>query len=210
MLLLQVTSRKDQEQYWFDRNKPYRYMSVPEFAERFKSFHVGMSLDNELSLPFDKSQGHKAALVFTKYSVPKIELLKACWDRQVILLKRNAIIYIFKMVQIIIMAIIGSTVYLRSEMHTRNEEDGAVYVGSLLYAMFTNLFNSYAELPLIITRLPVFYKQRDLLFHPAWTFTLPNFLLNLPISIMESVLWVSITYYTIGYAPEVSRYRKSF
>ncbi|KAF2323469.1 hypothetical protein GH714_035626 [Hevea brasiliensis] len=33
--LQEVTSKKDQEQYWADKNKPYRYVSVPEFAERF-------------------------------------------------------------------------------------------------------------------------------------------------------------------------------
>ncbi|KAJ6308965.1 hypothetical protein OIU76_018540 [Salix suchowensis] len=68
--LQEVTSKKDQEQYWDDRNRPYRYVSVPEFVERFKRFHVGMRLENELSVPFDKTQGHKAALSFSKYSVP--------------------------------------------------------------------------------------------------------------------------------------------
>ncbi|KAK8994791.1 hypothetical protein V6N11_045862 [Hibiscus sabdariffa] len=42
--LQEVTSKKDQEQYWVDRSKPYRYIPVSEFASRFKSFHVGMKL----------------------------------------------------------------------------------------------------------------------------------------------------------------------
>ncbi|GLT50495.1 hypothetical protein SLA2020_239780 [Shorea laevis] len=33
--LQEVTSRKDQEQYWVDRNKPYRYITVTEFANKF-------------------------------------------------------------------------------------------------------------------------------------------------------------------------------
>ncbi|KAJ9179246.1 hypothetical protein P3X46_011056 [Hevea brasiliensis] len=206
--LQEVTSKKDQEQYWADKNKPYRYVSVPEFAERFKSFHVGMQLDNELSVPFDKSKGHKAALAFSKYSVPKMDLLKACWDKEWLLIKRNSVVFVSKTVQIIIVAIIASTVFIKPRMHTRNEADGAIYVGALLFTMIINMFNGFAELTLMISRLPVFYKQRDLLFHPPWTFTLPTFLLTLPMSIIESIVWVCITYYSIGFAPEASRFFK--
>ncbi|KAM7480491.1 hypothetical protein LguiA_028704 [Lonicera macranthoides] len=206
--LQEVTSRKDQEQYWADRNKPYIYISVSQFADRFKHFHVGLRLENELSVPYDKTQNHEAALVFKKYSVPIRKLLKASFDKEWLLTKRNAFIYVFKTVQIIIMAIIASTVFLRTEMHTRNEEDGAVYIGALIFTMIINMFNGFAELPLTMQRLPIFFKHRDLLFHPTWTFTLPNFLLRVPISMLESIVWTIMTYYTIGFAPEASTFFK--
>ncbi|MBA0807576.1 hypothetical protein Gohar_023374, partial [Gossypium harknessii] len=208
--LQEVTSKKDQEQYWADRSKPYRYITVTEFANKFKRFHVGMRLENELSVPFDKSRGHRAALAFKKYSVSKMELLKACWDKEWLLIKRNSFIYVFKTVQIIIVAIISSTVFLRTELHTRNEQDAAIYVGALIFGMIINMFNGFSELSLMISRLPVFYKQRDLLFHPVWTFTLPTFLLRVPISILESTVWMIVTYYTMGFAPEASRFFKTF
>ncbi|KAF2301149.1 hypothetical protein GH714_020446 [Hevea brasiliensis] len=206
--LQEVTSKKDQEQYWAAKYKPYRYISVPEFAERFKKFHVGMHLENDLSVPFDKSRGHRAALAFTKYSVPKMDLLKACWDKEWLLIKRNSVVFVSKTVQIIIVAIIASTVFIKPRMHTGNEADGSLYVGALLFTMIINMFNGFAELSLMISRLPVFYKQRDLLFHPPWAFTLPTFLLTLPMSIIESIVWVCITYYSIGFAPEASRFFK--
>jgi len=92
-------------------------------------------------------------------------------------------------------------------MHTDNEEDGAVYIGALLFGLTINLFNGFSELSLTISRLPVFYKHRDLLFYPAWIYTLPNFVLRIPISIFESLVWVIVTYYSIGFAPEASRYQ---
>ncbi|KAF5466529.1 hypothetical protein F2P56_016447 [Juglans regia] len=203
--LQEVTSRKDQEQYWADRTRPYRYISVSEFASQFKKFHVGMQLENDLSVPYDKANSHRAALVFNKYSVPKMELLKACFDKEWLLMKRNSFFYVFKTIQIVIVAVIASTMFLRTRMHTRNEEDGALYVGALLFSMIINMFNGFAELSLIIARLPVFYKHRDLLFHPAWTYTLPTVLLGIPISVLESIVWMVVTYYTIGFAPEASR-----
>ncbi|KAI3463305.1 hypothetical protein Pfo_019968 [Paulownia fortunei] len=206
--LQEVTSRKDQEQYWADRSKPYKYIPVNEFAKRLKRFHVGLRLENELSVPYDRTRSHKAALVFKKYSMPKRELLKANFDKEWLLIKRNSFVYVFKTVQIFIVALITSTLFLRTHMHTRNEQDGAIYIGALLFSMICNTFNGFAELSLTIQRLPVFYKHRDLLFHPPWAFTLPTFLLRIPISVFEAIVWMVTTYYTIGFAPEPSRFFK--
>ncbi|XAR67679.1 Xenobiotic-transporting ATPase [Bertholletia excelsa] len=206
--LQEVTSRKDQEQYWYDKSKPYRYISVSEFANRFKRFHVGLRLENELSIPYVKGRSHKAALVYKKYSVTKKELFKASFDKEWLLMKRNSFVYVFQTVQIIIVAIIGSTVFFRTKMHSRNEQDGALYIGALMFTIIINMFNAFAELSLMIQRLPVFYKQRDLLFHPPWAFTVPTFLLGIPLSVFESIVWMVVTYYTIGFAPEASRFFK--
>ncbi|KAG8075521.1 hypothetical protein GUJ93_ZPchr0006g42509 [Zizania palustris] len=206
--LQEVTSKKDQEQYWADKHRPYRYISVSEFAQRFKRFHVGLQLENHLSVPFDKTRSHQAAVVFSKHSMSTAKLLKASFDKEWLLIKRNSFVYIFKTIQLIIVALIASTVFLRTQMHTRSLDDGFVYIGALLFSLIVNMFNGFAELSLTITRLPVFYKHRDLRFYPAWIFTLPNVILRIPFSIIESVVWVVVTYYTIGFAPEADRFFK--
>ncbi|CAN8312242.1 unnamed protein product [Cochlearia groenlandica] len=208
--LQEVTSKKDQEQYWMDQSRPYRYIPVSDFSNKYKTFHVGHKLYNELSVPYEKSNGHKGALVFDKYSIKKRELLKSCWDKEWMLMKRNSFFYVFKTVQIIIIAAIASTVFLRTEMHQRNENDANMYVGAMLFALIVNMFNGMAEMAMTIQRLPVFYKQRDLLFHPPWTYTLPTFLLGIPISMFETTAWMVVTYYSIGFAPDASRFFKQF
>ncbi|KAG9131354.1 hypothetical protein Leryth_006179 [Lithospermum erythrorhizon] len=60
--LQEVTSKKDQNQYWAQRDEPYHFIPVSEFAEAFQSFHVGRRLGDELATPFDKSKSHPAAL----------------------------------------------------------------------------------------------------------------------------------------------------
>ncbi|TYG97908.1 hypothetical protein ES288_A10G075400v1 [Gossypium darwinii] len=206
--LQEVTSKKDQEQYWADGSKPYSYVLVTEFANRFKKFHVGVQLANELSMPFDKSRGHKAALVFSRYSVTKLELLKACWDKEVLLMKRNSFFYIFKTTQIIIIAFFASTVFLRTRLHHRDEEDALLYNGALLYSLITNMFNGYPEISLMITRLPVFFKQRDHLLYPAWAFAIPLLVTKIPLAIFETIAWMTLTYYPIGFAPGADRFFK--
>lgn len=97
---MQVTSKKDQQQYWADNDKHYRFTTVKEFAEAFKSFNVGEKLKSELSIPFDKSKSHPAALTTKDYGLSKKELLKACTSREILLMKRNSFLYIFKIFQV--------------------------------------------------------------------------------------------------------------
>jgi len=97
---LQVTSKKDQQQYWALKDHPYRYVPVSEFAEAFQSFHVGRKLAQELSVPYDKTKSHPAALTFSRYGVNKKELFKACFWREWLLMRRNSFVYVFKTSQV--------------------------------------------------------------------------------------------------------------
>lgn len=96
----QVTSKKDQEQYWIQNEKPYHYVSVPDFVAKFKKFHMGKSLKKQLSVPFHKRKIHKSALVFSEQSVPTLELLKTSWSKEWLLMKRNSFFYVFKTFQV--------------------------------------------------------------------------------------------------------------
>lgn len=98
----QVTSLKDQEQYWADRRQTYRYVPVKEFADAFQSFHIGAALNAELSVPYDRKKCHPLALTTEEYGLNKMELFRACFDREILLMKRSSFVYIFKTVQVIL------------------------------------------------------------------------------------------------------------
>ncbi|KAF3441700.1 hypothetical protein FNV43_RR15615 [Rhamnella rubrinervis] len=204
--LQEVTSKKDQEQYWYKKDQPYRFISVPDFVRGFESFHVGQQLASELSVPYDKTKTHPAALVKQKYGISNSELFRACFSREWLLMKRNNFVYIFKTTQITIMSLIAMTVFLRTEMSV-TVEGGGKYFGALFFSLINVMFNGMAELGMTVFRLPVFYKQRDYLFYPSWSFGLPIWILRIPLSFMESAIWIILTYYTIGFAPAASSWR---
>ncbi|WRX12870.1 ABC transporter-like [Theobroma cacao] len=208
--LQEVTSRKDQQQYWCRKNEPYQYISVPEFVEHFNSFHIGQKLDDELRIPYDKSKAHPAALVKEKYGISNWELFKACFAREWLLMKRNSFVYIFKTTQITIMSVIAFTVFFRTKMKAGHISNGVKFYGALFFSLINVMFNGMAELALTIFRLPVFFKQRDFLFYPAWAFALPIWVLRIPLSLLESGIWIILTYYTIGFAPAASRFFRQF
>ncbi|XP_027941835.1 pleiotropic drug resistance protein 1-like [Vigna unguiculata] len=203
--LQEVTSRKDQEQYWAHKDQPYRFVTAKEFSETHKSFHVGRSLAQELATEFDKSKSHPAALTTKKYGVGKWELLKACLSREYLLMKRNSFVYTFKLFQLAALAIIAMTIFFRTEMHRDSVTHGGIYVGALFYGVVVTMFNGLAELSMVVSRLPVFYKQRDYLFFPSWVYALPAWILKFPLTFMEVGVWVFLTYYVIGFDPHVGR-----
>ncbi|XP_024979260.1 pleiotropic drug resistance protein 1-like isoform X2 [Cynara cardunculus var. scolymus] len=208
--LQEVTSKKDQRQYWMRQDEAYRFVTAKEFAEAYESFHIGSKRKVELATPFDKSKSHPAALTNNKYGLSKKELLKACIDREILLMKRNSFVYIFKMFQLTVMALITMTVFFRTEMHRRGIEEGGQYVGALFFGVVMVMFNGMAEISMTIAKLPVFYKQRDFLFYPTWAYALPSWIVKVPISFLESAVWAILTYYVIGFDPNFWRFLKHY
>ncbi|WCJ41765.1 ABC transporter G family member 34 [Euphorbia peplus] len=208
--LQEVTSKKDQEQYWARKNQPYTYVSASDFAEAFGSFHIGDKISEELSIPFDKSKTHAAALVKEKYGISNWDLLKSCFSREWLLMKRNSFIYVFKTFQITFMAIISFTLFFRTEMEPGIRAGAGKYFGALFFGLLNVMFNGMAEISMTLVRLPIFFKQRDAFFYPAWAYTLPIVILRIPLSILESGIWIILTYYTIGFAPSAARFFRQF
>ncbi|WOH10728.1 hypothetical protein DCAR_0730198 [Daucus carota subsp. sativus] len=208
--LQEVTSKKDQRQYWVHRNEPYRFITAREFSEAFQSFHVGQRLGTDLATTFDKTKSHPAALTTDKYGVNKTELLKALTARELLLIKRNSFIYIFKIVQLVIMSSIVMTLFLRTELNQDTTTEGGVYMGALFFSVLMLIFNGLSELAMTIAKLPVFYKHRDLLFFPTWSYILPTWIVKIPLSFVEVAIWVGLNYFVIGYDPNAARFFKQY
>ncbi|CAN0915029.1 Pleiotropic drug resistance protein 1 [Linum grandiflorum] len=203
--LQEVTSKKDQKQYWARRDQPYRFVTTKEFAEAFKSFHVGRKIADELAVPYDRTKSHPAALATKKYGIGNKELLKASFSRELLLMKRNSFVYVFKLTQLFIMALLAMTVFFRTEMPRDSINDGGIFVGALFFSLIMIMFNGMAELSMTIAKLPVFYKQRNLFFYPPWVYSIPPWILKIPVTFLEVAVWVFLTYYVIGFDSNFGR-----
>ena len=110
--------------------------------------------------------------------------------------------------QVCLSAFISMTVFFRTRLEHETINDAGVYLSAAFYAVVCVMFGGFGELAMTIARLPVIIKQRDLLFFPAWTYSLSAVVLSIPGSLLEAVVWVSMSYYVTGYAPEVSQFFK--
>ncbi|KAL8225145.1 hypothetical protein R6Q57_017702 [Mikania cordata] len=204
--LQEVTSRKDQAQYWADASKPHEYISVSKISEAFQNSIYGKSLESSLSVPFDKSKSHVSALRKRRYGVSKWKLFRACFSREFVLIKRHSFLYIFKTIQVAFVGFVTCTLFIRTRLHPTDMADGTLYLGCLFFALVHMMFNGFAELPLMIFRLPVFYKQRDNNFYPAWAWSVSSWILRVPYSFVEASVWSIIVYYSVGFSPNVGRF----
>ncbi|XP_033145871.1 ABC transporter G family member 33 isoform X2 [Brassica rapa] len=235
--LQEVISRKDQGQYWLHQDIPYTFLSVDALSKRFKELVIGRKIEDALSKPYDKSKTHKDALSFSDYSLPKWELFRACISREFLLMKRNSFVYLFKtfqvtffvpcvffqcsrvrsketllalyVLQLVLSAILTMTVFIRTRMGV-DIIHGNSYMSCLFFATVVLLVDGLPELSMTVQRLAVFYKQKQLCFYPAWAYAIPATVLKIPLSFFESLVWTCLTYYVIGYTPEVSRFLRQF
>lgn len=89
-------------------------------------------------------------------------------------------------------------------------DDAEIYLGVLFLGLVMNMFNGLPGIAMTTAKLPVFYKQRDFMFYPAWAYSLPIWITGIPSSLIESAAWVSITYYAVGFAPNLNRFLGQF
>ncbi|CAL4925934.1 unnamed protein product [Urochloa decumbens] len=202
--LQEVFSRKDQRQYWSGTDESYRYISSDKLSSMFKKYQKQRKRE-EASVSHQKSKLDKEYLSFNKYSLPKLELLKACGAREALLIKRNVFVYAFKTGQLSIVAVITMSVFFRTHMKT-DLTHASYYMGALYYSILVIMINGIPEMSMQIARLPSFYKQKRYYFYPSWAYAIPASILKIPLSLLDAFVWICITYYGIGYTCTASRF----
>ncbi|KAL0297339.1 UNVERIFIED_CONTAM: Pleiotropic drug resistance protein 1 [Sesamum radiatum] len=109
----------------------------------------------------------------------------------------------YRFIPLTVMALTAMTVFLRTKMHKDTLEDGGIYTGALFFTVIMVMFNGLTELSMTIQKLPVFYKQRDMFFFPSWAYAIPSWILKIPVTFLEVAIWTFLTYYVIGFDPNV-------
>ncbi|KAM0900483.1 hypothetical protein ACQ4PT_020616 [Festuca glaucescens] len=207
--LQEVTSKMDQKQYWIRDENKYQYRTIEKFAESFRSSYLPQLVEDNHCRSNNTGKG-KEIKTSAGRRISTWNTFKACLSREVLLMKRNSPLHIFKIVQITVLALVISTVYVRTNMNQKSVLDANKCMGSLFIAVVIVNFNGMTEIAMTIKRLPTFYKQRELLGLPGWALLSSAYLISLPISLLETGLWTSLTYYVIGYAPSFLRFIQHF
>lgn len=101
-------------------------------------------------------------------------------------------------------AFIALTIFWNSNMHRDSLTDGGLYLGVLFFFVSETMFSNLSDLGGTIMKLPLFFKERDV-FYPAWAYTLPTWILKIPITLVEVTILVSMTYYAVGFDPNIGR-----
>ncbi|EIE26053.1 ATP-binding cassette transporter [Coccomyxa subellipsoidea C-169] len=190
--LQEITSRKDQRQYWADPSKTYRFIPPAEMARAFHHSPVGQAAAAEAASP----------PVHTKEGL----FMKACMRREFILMSRHRFVYFFRIAQLALVAFAAATVFLRVRMPTDTLEDGRKFLAFIFFGIYFMNASAWSELSITLGNISVFYKQRSNLFYPVTSFSLPTILLRIPLSAVSAMLWTVMTYFVVGFAPDPGRF----
>ncbi|PUZ56872.1 hypothetical protein GQ55_5G378200 [Panicum hallii var. hallii] len=202
--LLEVTSRKDQKQYWSWDCEPYQYFTVEQFSDAFQTFRAGQIVKKVLEVPFDQNLTSIASLTTSKHDLRKRELFKAVFAREVLFMWRSPSRNIVNFTHIIVKAFVASSIFWHSNMRHDSVTDGGIYLGLLFFSVSETMFSSLGDLGAAVMKLPLFFKQRDV-FYPAWAYTLSTWIIKIPITFIGVTIWVAMTYYAVGLDPNVGR-----
>ncbi|CAI6008518.1 unnamed protein product [Closterium sp. NIES-65] len=203
--LQEVLSVKDQGQYWANTEQPHRFIPAQALAAAFSDTQRAKEQQAQLSTPFPKESSPKGALEHRQYVLTAREIFDAMVQRQLLLFKRTSFIYFASIAKIILMALVTSTVFLFPEMNV-TVAGGQIYLGAIFFGLIVMLFNGGSETPILIERLPIFYRERDALLYPAWSYAIPMALICIPYSAALAVAWTSIVYFLVGFAPNADRF----
>lgn len=200
--LQEISTPSDQHKYWAGNSKrPHRFMTVLMLEQAFKKTEQWRQIEAELAQPFDPALADPRSLATKKYGQTYSHMLRTNFRRKVILERRNKIFTIFRTSQVLLMAFVVSTVFWREDKNT--EDDGNLFLGVVFYSVLFMLLSGISEMHLLVARLSVFFKQRDVHFYPGWCFAIPTFVLRIPFSFLESMLWSVLVYWIVGFSPTV-------
>ncbi|CAL8470297.1 g9839 [Coccomyxa elongata] len=204
--LQEITSKKDQRQYWGDASKPYRFISPAEMAIAFQQSPVGRAAAAETAAPPPRTKEGFDALVHKRHALSAWKSMKACMRRELILMARHRFVYFFRLAQLAVVAFASATVFLRVRMPTNTLEDGRQFLAYLFFSIYFMNASAWSELSITLGNISVFYKQRSNLFYPVISYSLPTILLRIPLSTLSAMLWTVMTYFVVGFAPDPGRF----
>uniref|UniRef100_A0A8R7QPP8 ABC transporter domain-containing protein n=1 Tax=Triticum urartu TaxID=4572 RepID=A0A8R7QPP8_TRIUA len=124
-------------------------------------------------------------------------------------MRRNSSLYMVNFAHMAMIAFIALTIFWKSNMHHDSLTDGGLYLGVLFFLVGETMFSNLGDLGGTIMKLPLFFKERDV-FYPAWAYTLPQWILKIPITLVEITILVSMTYYAVGFDPNIGRFFKQY
>lgn len=89
----EVTSRKDQQQYWTGDPGAYTFTPILAMHQAFLDSPQGRAQAQALQAPAAKVPQQQDPLVRQKYALGRGGLFKACLRREFTLMKRNAFLF---------------------------------------------------------------------------------------------------------------------
>ncbi|ETO74918.1 hypothetical protein F444_09427 [Phytophthora nicotianae P1976] len=192
--LLDLGTNK-QDAYVVGGNVPYQ---SEEFAARFQQSSIFHNTLKQLDAPVEETM---VFADFTPFRQTFNEDLSTLLKREVTLTMRDTTYLMGRAVMIIVMGLLyGSTFW-------QMDDSNSQLILGLLFsvAMFLSMSQA-SQVSTYIDARSIFYKQRGANFFRTSAYVLATSISQIPLSILETVIFGAITYWFGGYVDDVGRF----
>jgi ABC-type multidrug transport system ATPase subunit/ABC-type multidrug transport system permease subunit len=161
-------------------------------AYKQSSIHKTMLIEMEESA--SKTQNYSWPKFATEsYAASTLDSIIYCLGRQIKLTLRDRTFLISRLMQAIIIGALTGSLF-----NNTPNEDARTLSGMLFFSILFSVLSSMALLPVIFAQRQVFYKHSRAMFYPTAAFTIAQTLVLIPVQIIETILFCSITYWSVG------------
>eukprot|EP00667_Euglena_gracilis_P001821 EG_transcript_1821 len=144
-------------------------------------------------------EGHFHRKATSEYSVTAWESMRLCLDRQVRLTLRNTAMTTGRFAQMIFIALIMGSLFFRLNVTAYSSKLSVIF-----FSMMNIALGGFSLIPSIVEEMRVIHRQRDARFFHAWPYTVALNLLDIPLSVVETVLFCVVAYWMAGLSPTAS------
>jgi hypothetical protein len=119
----ELVSKKDQQPIRTNSRafEPHlNFVPAPAFSAAFEHSDVFRKMRVTLDRPFDKAKAHPASLMKSEYGIPGWESVKALFWRERILLTADKQSQVYRYAQMVFLAFVLSTLFVRGRVKTKN------------------------------------------------------------------------------------------
>ncbi|GLC47082.1 hypothetical protein PLESTM_002024000 [Pleodorina starrii] len=204
--LQEVTGCVDQAKYWSPREEGQRWSWIPprRIKEAFKQSPVGRELLQRLDEPPHTHPLQDMVLHNTPYAQTGWQMMWTTMRREILLLRRNRLLMLAGAGQIMFVAFIVSTSFIRLAKDTF--DDANLFLSVVFFSLMVMFMGGFNSVDQYVRKLPVFFKQRDHHFHNAASYTLNGALLRVPEHLINATVWSVMVYYSVGFVPDAGRF----
>ncbi|ETL35120.1 hypothetical protein L916_12712, partial [Phytophthora nicotianae] len=198
---------RDIADYLLDLGTPeqYRYQvqnyhtkqprSAGEFAEAFRESRIHRETLNELEAPHDEDLLHNVAEIIDPtptFHQSVVENTMTLLRRQLMVTYRNTPFIVGRLMIIIIMGIVFSTVF-----YDFDPTQVAVVIGVLFATVMFLSMGQSSQIPTYLAERDIFYKQRGANFFRTGSYVLATSASQIPLAVVETIIFGSLVYWII-------------
>ncbi|GMF57635.1 unnamed protein product [Phytophthora fragariaefolia] len=194
------------QQYRYETNAYQRDHPrlASEFAEHFRQSRIYQEMTDQMVAPVDpnfliNAEGRLGKVPVFQQSF--MDSIQTVFRRQVMVLYRNRPFIIGRVVMILIMGLLYSTVF-----YDFKPTEVSVVMGVLFASLLFLSMGQSSQVPTYIAERDIFYKQRSANFFSTKVYVLATSASQIPLILAESIIFGAMVYWICGFEADATRF----